>query len=261
MLKDTYERIKSQAEKVRTMIQFREPPFEGDTVNTLSAMDGVLAIDDQTTLYKTARLLRKAGAEKRSDGSWSLHRCREKGYPLVEWEGSPVEGRKAGREPIYPFTKMEPGESVSFPNEGFKGRAYRAAMVYAHRTGKKFTGRLWTRADGWTGIVIERTDEGDQPKRVKETTDADAVKALIDWKAGVFVNDIIKATDAVETLQGIIPGVSPVKVGLLLRDIPGVERVRAYNGKGQVMVWVIRNLSEYRKMNGAQIWNLYTNPV
>lgn len=257
-MNEAYEQMKSRAESLRTMIQLREPPFEGEVVSTFNAMDGALAVDDEATLWKTARMMKKAGATKRSDGDWNLAPVRRKGYVLKEWQ-TQGEGRTAGRETIYPFTKMEPGDAVSFPNENFKGRAYRAAMVYGHRTGKKFTGRLWTEADGRTGIAIERTDDNDQPEKEKDTTEVEAIKALIDWKAGAFVHDIITATDVVKTLQGVIPNVTPVKVGLLLRKTPGVKRVRAYDGKGQVMVWVIRNFSRYESVRGGKLWRLYKN--
>jgi len=131
-------------------------------------------------------------------------------------------------------------------------------MVYGHRTGEKFSGKLWTKANGEKGITIARVDEGNSTV-VKRNQDVEAVQALIDWKAGAFVHDIVTATEAVKTLESIIDDISPVKAGLLLRRVPGTKRVRAYDGKGQVVVWIIRNLQQYEKIRGGEIWRIYRN--
>lgn len=244
-------------DKLKTMIQLREPPFEADAISTLDAMDGVLSIDGETTFHKTARMMKRAGVKKRSDGQWNLSSVRQRGHVLSEWETPETDGRTAGRDPIYPFTKMELGDAVSFKGQDFKGKAYNAAMVYGHRTGKKFSGMLWTKANGERGITIKRTDDGQHLKR--HSTDVEAVQALIDWKVGCFVNDLVTASDAVETLQDIMPSITPVKAGLLLRGIEGARKFRVYTGKGQVWVWVIRNLREYENLDGGKLWRLYKN--
>lgn len=262
MLKEAYEHVKSQADSLRTMIQLRQPPFEGNVISTFDAMDGVLAMDGETTLNKTARMMKKAGAVKRSDGNWSLSPLRRKGYALkatAEWQAGDAEGRTAGRDTIYPFTKMEPDDAVSFPGEGFKGKAYSAAMVYGHRTGKKFAGRLWTEADGRTGIIIARVDGGVKTKSKPQVTDADIVKFQIDMKVGEFVYDIVRASDVVKTLKSVIPGITPVKAGLLLKQVPGARKVRAYDGKGQHWLWIIRDTDRISVLNGRKIWDLYKN--
>jgi len=235
-------------DKLKTMIQLCEPPFDVDVISTLDAMDGVLAIDEETTPRKTAKLMRQAGVKKRSDGKWNLASVRQ--TPMKD-------GRRSGRAAVYPFTKMEPGDCASFMGEGFQGKAYRAAMVYGHRTGKKFSGRLYVNEKGDQGITIERVDDG--IVAVKKNHDADAVQALIDWKVGVFVNDIVTATEAVKTLENIIDDISPVKVGLMLHQVPGAKRIRAYDGKKQVWVWIIRNLQQYEKFTGGEIWRIYQN--
>ena len=252
---------KTYDESLRTMIQTREPPFEGNVISTFNAMDGVLAIDGETTLNKTTRMMKKAGAVKRSDGDWNLSPLRRKGYAIKdsEWQPGDIEGRSAGRGTIYPFTKMEPDDAVSFPGEGFKGKVYSAAMVYGHRTGKKFTGRLWTEADGRTGITIARIDSGVETKSKPQVTDADIVKFQIDMKMGEFVYDIVRASDAVKTLKSVIPGITPVKAGLLLKQVPDARKVRVYDGKGQHWLWIIRNTDRIGVLNGRKIWNLYKN--
>lgn len=237
-------------DKLKTMIQLCEPPFNVDVISTLDAMDGVLAIDEETTPRKTAKLMRQAGVKKRSDGKWNLASVRV-------WQTQAEDGRRSGRAAVYPFTGMEPGDSASFIDEGFQGRAYRAAMVYGHRTGKRFSGKLYVNEHGNQGITIERVDDG--TPAVKKNHDTDAVQALIDWKAGVFVHDIVTATEAVKTLESIIDDISPVKVGLMLHQIPGAKRIRAYTGKKQVWLWVIRNLREYEKFGGREIWRIYRN--
>jgi len=243
-------------EALRSMIQLREPPFDVDVISTFDAMDGVLAIDDQTTLWKTARLMKRAGVKKRSDGQWNLLSIRQR--VLREWDAPVKDGRRAGREAVHPFTVMEPGDSVSFANEDFHGRAYRAAMVHGHRTGKKFSGKLWTKANGERGITISRVDDDSVPV-IRKNQDVEVVQSLVDWKAGIFVHDIVTASEVTKTLENIIDGISPVKAGLLLRKVPGTKRVRAYDGKGQVVVWIIRNLSKYEKIRGGEIWRIYRN--
>jgi len=246
-------------DKLKSMIQLREPPFDVDAISTLDAMDGVLEIDGGTTLRKTAILMKRAGVKKRPDGKWNLQRVRQRGNVLSEWQAPETDGRTAGRDPIYPFTKMEFGDAVSFSGQDFTGNAYNAAMVYGHRTGKKFSGMLWTKANGERGITIKRTDNGDHLRMKKRSTDIEAVRALIDWKAGCFVNDLVTASDAVETLNGIIPGITPVKAGLLLRGLGGTKKIRIFTGKRQIWVWIIRNLREYENLDGGKLWRLYQN--
>ena len=86
---------KTYDESLRTMIQTREPPFEGNVISTFNAMDGVLAIGGETTLNKTTRMMKKAGAVKRSDGDWNLSPLRRKGYAIKdsEWQPGDIEGR------------------------------------------------------------------------------------------------------------------------------------------------------------------------
>jgi hypothetical protein len=94
---------------------------------------------------------------------------------------------------------------------------------------------------------------------IRKNQDVEVVQSLVDWKAGIFVHDIVTASEVTKTLENIIDGISPVKAGLLLRKVPGTKRVRAYDGKGQVVVWIIRNLSKYEKIRGGEIWRIYRN--
>jgi len=74
----------------------------------------------------------------------------EKGIPVPK-----VEGR--GRRGKYPFADMEPGDSVFFPGEVIKGKAYMAAMNHASGRDKRFVARR-VRENDTAGIRIWRME-------------------------------------------------------------------------------------------------------
>lgn len=90
-------------------------------------------------------------------------------------------------------------------------------------------------------------------------TTVQKVQAMVDWKMKPFDRDVLRVTDAIETVSTLFGyDVSTVRMGLLLREIPGAMKLRAYDKrKGQVWVWVIRNAERYQTMSSSELWRFY----
>jgi len=98
------------------------------------------------------------------------------------------------------------------------------------------------------------------------------MEAFIAAGAGSFKSDLVTASDAVVTLKcgemiradlmyAKPEWFTPVKVGLLLREMPMSRKVRVYDGKGQVWMWIIRNHDKYDNMSGSEIWTAYQDQM
>jgi len=94
------------------------------------------------------------------------------------------------------------------------------------------------------------------------------LEAFIEQKVGSFKSDLITGSDASNTLRAgeqFRPDLmyskgeyfTPVKIGLLLREMPQAIRRRMYTGEGQPQVWIIRNDSKYVDMTGQELWVEY----
>jgi hypothetical protein len=94
------------------------------------------------------------------------------------------------------------------------------------------------------------------------------VEAFIKKKLGIFRNDLISCEDACDTLRAG-PLISedlmycdaktftPIKVGLILKDISGCTRLRARCGSEDKKIWCVRNTSDYLKMKSSELYTEY----
>lgn len=114
------------------------------------------------------------------------------------------------------------------------------------------TARLQREKGGWRVKQIKTVEPNYLSPAVER------IQALIDWKVGVFQRDLVTASDALQTVNALFDhDVSVVKMGLLLRDVPGTMKFRVYSPPVQVWVWAVRDIERYQAMHAADLRECY----
>jgi len=94
------------------------------------------------------------------------------------------------------------------------------------------------------------------------------IEAFIRLRIGAFASDLVTAVDMVSTLKAgelIAPDsmycngqfFTPVKVGLILREMQGCRKLRGRQGQVEVSPWSIRNTSKHSNMNAEEVYDEY----
>lgn len=95
-----------------------------------------------------------------------------------------------------------------------------------------------------------------------------AIKELIDGHMGVFQSDIVTAVDVRNTLKtGAMFGVDlknvPNKqiIGKIIKEGKIALHARAWKGKKEIKLWIVRNFDKYENMSGSQLADEYERQI
>lgn len=94
------------------------------------------------------------------------------------------------------------------------------------------------------------------------------LEAFISERVSIFNCDLITASDANRVLRAgdmMKPEImyarpdwfTPVKVGMMLSDTAGVQKMRAYDGKRRQYLYCLRNYVKYSGMSQSDLWREY----
>jgi len=109
--------------------------------------------------------------------------------------------------------------------------------------------RLYDMYESERGIPREKRTKPNPTKR--KTLSQETLEAFIDWKIGVFANDLITATEACQELRKVDPSATPVRTGMRLLDV--ATKLRGVTSSGSVTLWAIRNSDYYASLTPSQL--------
>lgn len=127
-------------------------------------------------------------------------------------------------------------------------------------------------------VDLKDFNPGEAPKmteflrNIRESSKSPAqqtIEAFIENRVGAFVNDLVTAHDAYNTLKAGLPTMenfiyvdtkwfTPTKVSRVMKDITGCTQLRA-RGEQDMRVWVVRNKEKYEKLSLADLYQEYSN--
>jgi hypothetical protein len=147
----------------------------------------------------------------------------------------------------------------------------------------------WMKADGWKHVAwylmyqvdLSNFNPAEAPpmtefmRDIKEASKSpmqQTLEAFIIRQHGVFKCDLVTASDMSETLKG--GGVfsstdmmtegryfSPVKTGMVMREIGQYSQVRAHYLGTPIKLWVLRNREKYLRMDSKELYIEYERQI
>ena len=101
-----------------------------------------------------------------------------------------------------------------------------------------------------------------------KSTAQQSVEAFVRGRLGAFRSDLVSSSDAAGTLKNGELFASdliycdtkiftPVKVGLLFKEMNGCVKLRAKKGISEVRCWAIRDVEKYKAMSASQLYDEY----
>ena len=101
-----------------------------------------------------------------------------------------------------------------------------------------------------------------------KSTAQQTVEAFVRGKLGAFRSDLVSGSDAAGTLKAgdlVAPDLiycdtkifTPVKVGLLFKEMNQCVKLRAKKGITEVRCWAVRDVEKYKAMSSSQLYDEY----
>jgi hypothetical protein len=147
----------------------------------------------------------------------------------------------------------------------------------------------WMKGDGWKNVawhLMYQVDLSDfnpaeappmtdflrDIKEASKSSTQQTLETFIEKQLGVFKCDLVTASDMAETLRAgavFSPGdmycdakwFTPVRVGMLMRDIGQFTQIRAYDRGSVVKLWILRDIGKYEAMDSKTSFQTYQDQM
>lgn len=155
------------------------------------------------------------------------------------------------RKTKYPFTTMAVGETAFIPYGDDKAKT--AGRVHAHTSGKRFI-MCEDMQDGVPGLTVHRGMD------TRPFIDLDRVELeeMRQGMKGPMKNDLVRAehlTTESQTVRKVkIRGRSVRRVGILLSQMEGVRKLKAWDGEKYITIWAVRNAEKYADFRPSELY-------